>query len=196
MSQYPEDTERDALSAQVRSIKPLGAERIGELLDAARSGDLNSRQQLVEQQFGTILESALAHESTGISLTELFQEGGIAALIGIEEYAGRGGGAAGLGVFVRELVDAHLKALLSQAASHQIEAKQFIADFDALEAADFALRRELGREPTPVEIAARLEWTSERVATITEMLHAARQMYDEEISQFIDYEGDEESEES
>ena len=54
------------------------------------------------------------------------------------------------------------------------------------EVAELALARELGRAPTPSELAKKLEWTPQRTDQIGEMVDEARRIHDQELLQYLD----------
>jgi DNA-directed RNA polymerase sigma subunit (sigma70/sigma32) len=186
-TRFPDDTELDAIAAQVRSFAPMPAAELSGLLADARefpSGPATGR--LVEQQLGTVLDAVLARRGQGVDLMDLYQEGSIAATVAVAEFAGRGGNAAGLRAYVVRVVDTFLDDVIKREAAQRLADAQLVEQVKLLETAEVVLRRRLEREPTPLELAAALEWTTETVEVVGAVLHQARDTYDAEIVGFLD----------
>jgi DNA-directed RNA polymerase sigma subunit (sigma70/sigma32) len=186
-TRFPDDTELDAIAAQVRSFAPMPAAELSGLLADARefpSGPATGR--LVEQQLGTVLDAVLARRGQGVDLMDLYQEGSIAATVAVAEFAGRGGKAAGLRAYVVRVVDTFLDDVIKREAAQRLADAQLVEQVKLLETAEVVLRRRLEREPTPLELAAALEWTTETVEVVGAVLHQARDTYDAEIVGFLD----------
>lgn len=186
MSEHADDTELDALAAQVRSVPRLSDEEISGLISAAHDGDQEARRNLVEQQLATVLDAAMASRDTDLDVGELYQEGSVAATVAVEEYVSREGRAAGLRGYVERVVSTHLDDVVARDKARHEEEEKLIADARLVESAELVLRRELGRSPTPVEVAARLQWPPEKVEAIDQILAAARELFDEEIALYLD----------
>lgn len=186
MSVEPDDTELDALAAQVRSFPHLDDIELMGLLDAAHDGDQEAQRYLVEQQLGSVLDAALAHRGGGIDVVELYQEGSVAATIAVEEYVVRGGRPDGMRHYVDRVVGAHLDSIIERETLRQQDERKLVEEVQLVESAEIVLRRELGRQPTPTEVAARLEWPPERVEALDQMLHVAREIFDSDIALYLD----------
>jgi hypothetical protein len=52
--------------------------------------------------------------------------------------------------------------------------------------AELTARQDLGRAPTNVELATKLEWTSQRTEEIGQMVAEARRRHDEELLQYLE----------
>jgi DNA-directed RNA polymerase sigma subunit (sigma70/sigma32) len=186
-SRFADDTELDAIAAQVRSFAPLANAELMSLLDDARlspTGDAPGR--LVEQQLGTVLDAVLARRGQGVDLMDLYQEGSIAATVAVREYATRGGPAPGLRAYVVRVVDTFLDDVIKREASQRLADAMLVEQVKLLEVAEIALRRRLEREPTTLELAAALEWMPETVEVVGAVLHQARDRFDAEIVDFLD----------
>lgn len=182
-----DDTDLDALAAQVRSYPPLPESEVHALLDTVRAhDDAIARERLVQHHLRIALDEAIARGDRGIEVLDLYQEGSIATIIAINEYAARFGSPAGLRTFVTRVVGAHLDRTLEEAELERQSEEAFIRDARVYETAEIGLRHELGRSPTPTELAAMLEWPEERVELVGHMLENAREMYDSEIVQYLD----------
>jgi DNA-directed RNA polymerase sigma subunit (sigma70/sigma32) len=186
-SSFADDTELDAIAAQVRSSSPLTDAELTSLLHEARRSPAGpAGASLVEHQLATVLDSALARRGRGVDVIDLYQEGTLAAAVAIGEYAGREGTAAGLERYVARLVGVFLDDVIKREAEQKLADTLLVEQVKLLEAAELALRRRLEREPTALELAAALEWTPEVVEVVGAVLHRARDLYDSEIVDYLD----------
>ena len=183
----PDDTELDAIAAQVRAFPPLDDAAVGRLLRETHdqpSGPAGAH--LVEHSLGRVLDAVLERRSSGLDLLDLYQEGSVAATVAVAEYAARGGDAAGLTHYVDRVVGTFLDDVVERAATQRKADEEIVRQAEQAETAEMTLRRILEREPTVTEMAAALEWPETQVEAIMEAVHAARAAYDEEIAQFLD----------
>ena len=190
MSARDDDTALDALAARVRSYPELSAEAVDRLVEAAHEGDGLARDSLVEHSLGAVLAAAIAHRDHGVDVTDLFQEGSVAAVVAVAEYVERSGSGAGFRSYVRRVVAGHLDRLVEREEAAAAEAAAIVEDTRLLEIAQVALRHRVQREPTSTELAAVLQWPRERVELIAEMLATARESFDAEIVEYLDDDGD------
>ena len=180
-------TDREILDAKVRSLPPLSEPEVAWLLAEVRgNGRGPALDQLVEHQIAAILELAEARRGKGVEVGDLTQEGTIACVVAVMEYAGQDGPAAGLERFVARLVASHMDDTIELAAIERAGDEAFVRDTEFYEAAEIRARHEFGRTPTVVELAAELGWPEERVAMVGAMLNDARARYDAEIVEFLD----------
>ncbi|MHB8718895.1 MAG: sigma-70 domain-containing protein [Candidatus Dormibacteria bacterium] len=187
MRGFSDDTELDAIAAQVRAFPPLPDGEVGRLLAAARDAPGGSSgTRLVEHSLSRVLDAVLARRPTAADLLDLYQEGSMAAATAVAEYAARGGEAAGLGRYVDRVVSSFLDAAVERDAAQRRADEEVVRQAELAEAAEVRLRRLLEREPTPVELAAALAWPEDRVVTVMEAVRQARAAYDEEISRYLD----------
>jgi DNA-directed RNA polymerase sigma subunit (sigma70/sigma32) len=182
----PDDTELDALAAQARAVRQLDEPALRALVGRAHGGERQALRDLVEQQLASVLDAALAQRDTDLEVGELYQEGSIAAMVAVEEYVARDGRPAGLRDYVHRVVAAHLETVVERDKARRHDEERLLADAQLVEAAELVLRRELGRNATPTEVAARLDWPPERVEAIELMLGAAREIFDTEIALYLD----------
>ena len=179
--------DREILEAKVRSLPPLSEAAIDRLLAEVRAkGRGPALDELVEHQLASILELAEARGGKGGEVGDLTQEGTIAGVVAVLEYAGQGGAASGLDRFVGRLVASHLDDTIELAAIERAGDEAFVRDTEIYEAAEVRTRHELGRNPTVIELAAELGWPEERVAIVGAMLNDARARYDSEIVEYLD----------
>ena len=145
-----------------------------------------ARESLAEHSLGAVLAEAVARRDHGVEVTDLYQEGSLAMLVAIEEYAQRGDSGAGLAGYVRRVVAVHLDGLVEEAEAAAAEAAALLEDTRLLEIAQVALRGQIGHEPSSTELAAVLLWPRERVELIAGMVASAREAFDAEIVEFLD----------
>jgi DNA-directed RNA polymerase sigma subunit (sigma70/sigma32) len=180
-------TDREILDAKVRSLPKLSERATGELLTKVRvEGRGAALDELVEHQLAAILELAEARRGKGVEVGDLTQEGTIAGVVAVMEYAGQDGPASGLDRFVRRLVATHMDDTIELAAIERAGDEAFVRDTEIYEAAEVRTRHELGRNPTVLELAAELGWPDERVAIVGAMLNEARARYDSDIVEYLD----------
>jgi DNA-directed RNA polymerase specialized sigma subunit len=185
MSARDDDTALDALVAHARTYPKLSVEAVDQLIATARGGDRGARSALVEHSLGVVLAEAIARRDHGVEITELFQEGSVAVVVAIEEYVEQSGTGAHFDTYVRRVVGGHLDHVI-QREDAAAEASAVVEDVRLLEAAQVALRRQLGHDPTETELAAVLQWPPGRVEPIAAMLAAARERFDAEIVEYLD----------
>ena len=116
---------------------------------------------------------AEARGGKGVEVGDLTQEGTIAGVVAVLEYAGQGGPASGLDRFVSRLVASHMDDTIELAAIERASDEAFVRDTEIYEAAEIRARHEFGRTPTVLELAAELGWPEERVAIVGAMLNDA-----------------------
>jgi DNA-directed RNA polymerase sigma subunit (sigma70/sigma32) len=180
-------TDREILDATVRSLPPLSERATADLLTKVRvAGRGPALDELVEHQLAAIIELAEARRGKGVEVGDLTQEGTIAGVVAVIEYAGQDGPASGLDRFVSRLVAGHMDDTIELAAIERAGDEAFVRDTEIYEAAEVRTRHELGRNPTVIELAAELGWPEERVAIVGAMLNEARARYDSEIVEYLD----------
>jgi DNA-directed RNA polymerase sigma subunit (sigma70/sigma32) len=183
----------EILVAQARALPPLTADETDRLLNEVREhGKGPALDRLVEDQLAAILQEAEGRRGRGVEVGDLAQEAAIASLVAITEYAARGGKEPGLDQFVLRLAGKHMDETIELAALERASDEAFIRDAQTYELAEVRMRHELGRDATPIELAAQLGWPDERVVTVAGMLAEARARYDSEIVEYLDDVDDEE----
>lgn len=179
--------DRDIIAAQVRTLPQLSDQATAELLAEVRDqGRGPALDRLVEHQLGAILALAESRSGKGVEIGDLTQEGTIAAVVAVMEYAGKGGPAHGLDAFVGRLVASHMDDTVELAAIERASDEAFVRDTEIYEAAEVRMRHEFDRDPTTIELAAALGWPEERVTLVATMLNDARARYDSEIVEYLD----------
>jgi len=186
-SETPGDAVVEGLRQQVNAHPPLPLDTVARLLGAAHDEPRGSAEaMLIRHHLGVALDEALARQDSGVEVGDLFQEGSVAVVTAVEEYAERGGAAEGLSRFVARVVALHLDAAIERDAEQRRADEVLVRDTQLLEAAEVALRRQLGRPATTVELAGALQWAAERVELLSAMLADARALHDESLIPFLD----------
>ncbi len=186
-TRHTDDTVLDALAAEVRANPPLGAAEVAALLARARTDPHGeAAAALVEHHLFLCLEVALKKPSAQLEVADLFQEGSVALVAAVSDYAEAGGDAAGLREHLRTAVSRHVDAVAAEAARRHDDDEAFVRDIRLLEAAEVELRHRLGRDATAREVAAILEWEEERVAVVAAMLSEARALNDASLLAYLD----------
>ena len=184
-----DDSPLDALAAQARSHPPLPDAEVDALLRRIHGGDGAAAATLVRHHLGLVLDAALERRDQGLEVGDLYQEGSVAVVTAIDEYARRGGDASGLRDYVRRVVALHLDAALAREAEEKAAGEALVRDAQRYELVEVDLRHRLGREPTSTEMAATLQWSAERTEAVAEMLREARALNDESLLPYLDDEG-------
>jgi DNA-directed RNA polymerase sigma subunit (sigma70/sigma32) len=180
-------TDLEILDTKVRTLPPLTEAATAALLAEVRvKGRGPALDELVEHQLAAIIELADARRGKGVEVGDLTQEGTIAGVVAVLEYAGQGGPASGLERFVSRLVASHMDDTVELAAIERASDEAFVRDTQIYEAAEIRARHEFGRTPTVLELAAELGWPEERVAIVGTILNEARARYDSEIVEYLD----------
>ena len=181
------DSPLDAIAAQARSYPPLPLDEVDELLRRIHgTGGNAAAATLVRHHLALALDAALERRDQGLDLGDLYQEGSVAVVTAVDEYARRGGNAAGLRSYVERVVALHLDAALEREADERAAGEAFVRDAQRYELVEVELHHQLGRDATAIELAAALEWSVEHVETVAEMLNEARALNDESLLPFLD----------
>ena len=182
-----DDTDLDSLAAQARSFAPLPMDEVRGLLGRVRDeGVGTAHRRLVEHHLNVVLTEAMARGDKGVDITDLYQEGTVATMVAISEYASRSGRPEGLHDFVSRVVGSHLDGAIESEVLEEVAEQALVRDVKTYESAEVRLRHELARAPTAKELSVALHWPEDRVAIVGEMLNEARQLYDTDIVNYLD----------
>ncbi len=182
-----DDTALDAIAAQVRSFHELGEAQINDLLAAARGdGRGDPEERLVEHHLSVALAAALEHADRGVDVPDLYQEGTLAVIVAVGEYVARDGDGSGLRRYIEKVVAKHLESAIAEAKAQRDADLAVVRAAEKLDVAEANLRNDLARQPTDEELAQALEWPIAQVLSVRSALTAAREMWDDEIVQYLD----------
>lgn len=154
------------------------------LLEAAGRGDQGARESLTRAHLDLVLAAARERADRGLSQGDLFQEGTIGLLEAIQDF--RGSGRRDFETFAREFVAGRMERALGEEERAVRESRMLLQAAHDYVQAELNTRRELGRPPTDLELAAKLEWSVQRTAEIGQMVADARRRHDEEILQYLE----------
>ncbi len=184
---WPGDTPLDTIAAQARAYPPLPLDEVQALLGRVHgTGGTAAAATLVRHHLGLALDAALQRRDRGLEVGDLYQEGSVAVVTAVDEYAHRGGNAAGLRSYVERVVALHLDAALEREAQERAAGEAFVRDAQRYELVEVDMRHQLGRDPTSIEMAAALQWSVEHVETVGEMLAEARALNDESLLPYLE----------
>jgi len=155
-----------------------------ELLERAGSGDEPARATLLKSKLVLVGRLAAARAGKGLPFGDLVQEGSIGLMAAIDYF--QASGRQDFDAFAAEQVAAQMEAALESEAESVGEGRLMVDAAHQYEVAELALARELGRAPTPSELAKKLEWTPQRTDQIGEMVDEARRIHDQELLQYLD----------
>lgn len=194
---WGDDSPLDALAAQARSYPPLPHDQVAELLGRVhdRRGEAAATATLVRHHLAVVLDAALERRDRGLEVGDLYQEGSVAVVTAIDEYARRSGEPAGLRAYVSRVVALYLDAALEREEEERKAGEAFVRDAQTYELVEVELRHRLAREPTSTEMAAALEWSVEHTEMVAEMLGEARALNDESLVPYLDDDAGEDEEE-
>ena len=160
------------------------ARQQADLLRRASSGDEAARDTLLQTKLAMVGRLAAARVERGLPFGDLVQEGSI-GLMGAIDYF-QASGRADFDAFAAEQVEAQMEAAIKSEAESVREAGLLVEAAQQYELAQMALARDLGRAPTPSELAKKLEWTPQRTDQVAEMVADARRVHDEELLRYLD----------
>lgn len=154
------------------------------LLDAAGRGDQGARESLTRAHLDWVVTAARERADRGLSQSDLFQEGSVGLLEAIQEF--RASGRPDFETFARERVARRMDRALGDEEKAVRDTRMLLQAAQDYVQAEFTTRRELGRPPTDLELAAKLEWSVQRTTEIGQMVADARRRHDEEILQYLE----------
>lgn len=173
----------DLAAAAGREHQPDAAEH-QRLIEAAARGDQEARDSLTNAHLDWVLTAARERADRGLSQSDLFQEGTIGLMEAIQSFPSSG--RSDFEGFVREQVAGHMDRALGDEQKAVDDSRMLLqAAHDYVEA-EISARQDLGRPPTTLELAAKLEWTTQRTEEIAQMVADARRRHDEEILQYLE----------
>ena len=156
----------------------------GGLVARAAAGDTDAQRQVFDSQRPMLNRLARSRADRGMPREDLVQEGSVGVLAAIQEFGG--GSVADFDHLAEELAAAEMDSALQAESAAREREEQMARDANILALAEIRLRRELGRAPRPGELAAKLEWSVDRVEEVATAVADARDRDDEELLRYLD----------
>ena len=177
-----------------RTAKPLSGAEQDRLLHQAALGDRGSHERLVAAHLDIVIRLAEARGVQTLSTPDLVQEGSIGLVQAVRSYVESGEG--DFVSFAERRINAQMDAAIEAEVAAVRDAELLVAAATDYERTEVVMRLDLHREPTPDELAEKLEWTVQRTRYVAEVVADARRRHDEEVLEFIDpeaidFDGDE-----
>jgi DNA-directed RNA polymerase specialized sigma subunit len=173
----------DLAAAAARAHRPDEAEH-ERLIEAAGRGDQSARDSLTSAHLDWVLTAARERADRGLSESDLFQEGTIGLMEAIRSFPASS--RTDFEAFAREQVADHMERALGDEQKAVDDSRMLLeAAHDYVEA-ELKARQDLGRTATNLELAAKLEWSTQRTEEIGLMVADARRRHDEEILQYLE----------
>jgi RNA polymerase primary sigma factor len=179
---------------EARTAKPLSGAEQDRLLHQAALGERGSQERLVAAHLDLVIRLAEARGAQTLSTPDLVQEGSIGLVQAVRSYVESG--EADFVRFAEQRINAQMDAAIEAEAAAARDAELLVAAATDYERTEVLMRLELHREPTPDELAEKLEWTVQRTRYVAQVVADARRRHDEEMLEFIDpeaidFDGDE-----
>lgn len=162
----------------------LSAAEQRRLLERSAQGDGSSRDRLVAANMPMVIRQANARSGQGLSVPDLIQEGSLGLVEALQTFAASR--QEDFGRFAEEHVGRQMDAAIAAEASAVRDAELLVTAASDYERVEILMHRELHRQPSPTEIAQKLEWTVERTQYVAQVVAEARRRHDEELLAFID----------
>jgi RNA polymerase primary sigma factor len=189
----------DSLRLYLRSIGRVDLLTAGEEVTLARSierGDMNAKQQMIEANLRLVVSIAKGYLGRGLSFLDLIQEGSLGLIRAVEKFDYRRGYKFSTYAtwWIRQAVTRAIadKARTIRIPVHMVEKLNKVVHVER------QLVQEFGREPTPEEIAAELQWTTREVKDILRIsqlpISLEKPIGEEEDSELGDFVQDETAE--
>ena len=175
--------EEDGYRAQVARYPRLSSEEVRRLLATHGAARDQANQRLIEHNLYLVYQAARARKDRGVSFGDLFQEGTVGLISGVEHYRQPGPDFTST---LRQAIAATLDDIVAQTAEAQRNDQAFVSAAQLLEAAQRLLTARLERPATPAELAQLLQWEEARVNLILGMLGEARTFHDQELLDYLD----------
>lgn len=146
---------------ELEAVAEAGPEEELSLLERLAAGDVSARERLIEGNLKRVLEYAKEYDGRGLPMGDLVQEGNMALTALAMEYES--------GVFqelLRERVRACIEAALEEQRMEAEIEENVAARVNVLQEVSRVMAKELGREATVEELAAKMKMTEDEIRDI------------------------------
>jgi RNA polymerase primary sigma factor len=172
------------LRKQAKMTPPLGNDEEAGLLERSARGDRRSQERLVTANLGLVIRLAEARDEKGLSVADLVQEGSLGLFEAVRSFAASS--EPDFARYAEHRIGEQMDAAIAAEAAAVRDAELLVTAANDYERTEVLLRRTLGHEPTPAQIAEKLEWTVDRTRYVAQVVAEARRRHDEELLEFID----------
>lgn len=146
---------------ELEAVAEAGPEEELSLLERLAAGDVSVRERLIEGNLKRVLEYAKEYDGRGLPMGDLVQEGNMALTALAMEYES--------GAFqelLRERVRACIEAALEEQRMEAEIEENVAARVNVLQEVSRVMAKELGREATVEELAAKMKMTGDEIRDI------------------------------
>lgn len=146
---------------ELETVAEAGPEEELSLLERLAAGDVSARERLIEGNLKRVLEYAKEYDGRGLPMGDLVQEGNMALTALALEYES--------GAFqelLRERVRACIEAALEEQRMEAEIEENVAARVNVLQEVSRVMAKELGREATVEELAAKMKMTEDEIRDI------------------------------
>ena len=146
---------------ELEAVAEAGPEEELSLLERLAAGDVSARERLIEGNLKRVLEYAKEYDGRGLPMGDLVQEGNMALTALAMEYES--------GAFqelLRERVRACIEAALEEQRMEAEIEENVAARVNVLQEVSRVMAKELGREATVEELAAKMKNTEDEIRDI------------------------------
>ncbi len=146
---------------ELEAVAEAGPEEELSLLERLAAGDVSARERLIEGNLRRVLEYAKEYDGRGLPMGDLVQEGNMALTALAMEYES--------GAFqelLRERVCACIEAALEEQRMEAEIEENVAARVNVLQEVSRVMAKELGREATVEELAAKMKMTEDEIRDI------------------------------
>ena len=146
---------------ELEAVAEAGPEEELSLLERPAAGDVSARERRIEGNLKRVLEYAKEYDGRGLPMGDLVQEGNMALTALAMEYES--------GAFqelLRERVRACIEAALEEQRMEAEIEENVAARVNVLQEVSRVMAKELGREATVEELAAKMKMTEDEIRDI------------------------------
>ena len=150
---------------EIGDIAPMTLEEESVLLEKTARGDRDARSRLVEGSLKKVLDLVAEYQGSELPMSDIVQEANTALMLAAVEYDAS---EEWEGLLERRVKEGVELALKEQKAEHEIE-ENMAARVNVLQTVSQMLARELGREATLQELAAKMKMTEDEIKDIMKL---------------------------